>query len=250
MKNVATSGAFPVGLTQPERSYRFGQDALLLGSWAAAILNGWLDGKKTRPARVPVAELGSGCGAALFALAALAPEVDGLGLEREEVLTVAARENAEKLNLAERAKFEVFEIGADRAEPDSRRLIMANPPWRRPGSGRKTPHILRRGAMVIENNAAFYACASRMLVHRGFFCLILPVADFCEFCAAARVFGLGARRALPVVAVAGARPSRLLVCCRKNAASDLALDLPLVLYSREGEKLVPTREGVAFCPWL
>ena len=82
----------PAGLEQPEGSLRFGADALLL----AAFVTRHLEAKKHRYAAggslarspgltpVPVAELGSGCGAALLALALRCPQVAGLGLERED----------------------------------------------------------------------------------------------------------------------------------------------------------------------
>ena len=54
---------FPRGLHQPQDSYRFGADALLLAAFAAESLAS-LPGTAPRK----VAELGSGCGAALLGL--------------------------------------------------------------------------------------------------------------------------------------------------------------------------------------
>lgn len=54
---------FPRGLHQPQDSYRFGADALLLAAFAAESLTS-LPGTASRK----VAELGSGCGAALLGL--------------------------------------------------------------------------------------------------------------------------------------------------------------------------------------
>lgn len=105
---MSARARFPAGLEQPEGSLRFGADALLL----AAFVTRHLEAKKHRYAAggslarspgltpVPVAELGSGCGAALLALALRCPQVAGLGLEREEPLVQAARRNARLLGLS------------------------------------------------------------------------------------------------------------------------------------------------------
>lgn len=66
MDDIAITAAralFPRGLRQPEDSYRFGADALLLAAFAAESLAS-LPGTAPRA----VAELGSGCGAALLGL--------------------------------------------------------------------------------------------------------------------------------------------------------------------------------------
>ncbi len=94
---------FPAGLEQPEGSLRFGADALLLAAFAARHLEQHsVPHPQSQPVSQPVsvAELGSGCGAALLALVLRCPQVAGLGLEREEALVLAARRNAALLGLA------------------------------------------------------------------------------------------------------------------------------------------------------
>lgn len=243
--------SFPRGLVQPPGSYRFGEDALLLGSWSARVLNCWLERKKTRPERVNVAELGSGCGAALFALSLLAPEAHGLGLEREPSLVEAARINAASLRLEDRVNFSLFDIGADQvSEPGARRLVISNPPWRKTGTGRETLSRLRRIAMTRSDNRAFYKCAAELLVSRGFFCLILPMADFCEFCADIKGTALGVRRVLPLAAFAEKNPDRVLICCQKQTASDPVFEFPLILYEKKNGAPVPTAAALSICPAL
>lgn len=94
---------FPAGLEQPQGSLRFGADALLLAAFAARHLEQHSGPPpQSQPVSQPVsvAELGSGCGAALLALVLRCPQVAGLGLEREEALVLAARRNAALLGLA------------------------------------------------------------------------------------------------------------------------------------------------------
>ena len=98
---------FPRGLKQPEGSFRFGQDALLLAALTARFC--------TRKDKV--VELGCGCGAALSGLLLLWPCAYGLGLDIGEELLKAARENALSLNLAGRTEFACADFtGKTRAE--------------------------------------------------------------------------------------------------------------------------------------
>ena len=243
--------SFPRGLAQPEGSYRFGEDALLLGSWSARVLDNWIERKKTRPERVKVAELGSGCGAALFALSRMIPEARGLGLEREPALVEAARANAVSLRLQERLDFRLFKIGEDQvSEPGAYRLVMSNPPWRKIGTGRETSSRLRRIAMTRSDNRAFYKCAAELLVSRGFFCLILPMADFCEFCADIKGTALGVRNVAPLASFADRNPDRVLICCQKQASSDPVFQFPIILYDKIDGKPVPTSVALSLFPTL
>ncbi|WP_291438526.1 N-6 DNA methylase [Desulfovibrio sp.] len=112
---MSARARFPAGLEQPEGSLRFGADALLLAAFVARHVEAKkhrhvadsspvpFSGLPSGPAHVPVAELGSGCGAALLALALRCPQVAGLGLEREEPLVQAARRNADLLGLSGQA---------------------------------------------------------------------------------------------------------------------------------------------------
>lgn len=102
----AARAHFPRGLAQPPGSLRFGLDALLLAAFAAGHCEQRI--KKDRSGFSPalsVAELGCGCGAVLLGLALRCPHIQGFGLEREEDLLHAARQNAEALGIADRLRF-------------------------------------------------------------------------------------------------------------------------------------------------
>lgn len=267
----SVSGAvpFPRGLFQPEGSYRFGLDALLLAAFAARTLRERAPGAD-RHSRV--AELGSGCGAALLGVALRCPEALCLGVERESSLVRAARANAEALGLAARVSFREADLAAPTAWPKPLReeapqdLVLANPPWGLPGQGRPSPSRLReaalRGTTAGEAGAdgdalpVFCAAAARLLRHRGAFCCIVAAGALTRVCAALDGARLGLRRVLPLRSHTHAPSRRLLLLAQKGAAADTRLLAPLTLHGRaaaapgSGGRPGWTRAALAFCPWL
>lgn len=258
--------AFPRGLEQPPASFRFGTDALLLAAWAA---------RQAGRACHEVAELGSGCGAALFALLlhpclAQAP-TRVLGLDADEGLCLAARRNAARLGFADRCSFVCGDLrdfaflrscGLQRFD-----LVLANPPFYAVGTGRSSAHARRESAMresplsdlgtasarPVEPPllSAFCAAAAALLRHHGRFLCIFPARDISRLLLALRQAALGLRAVLPVQARADAPALRLLVEARRGAADDCRLLPPLVLHgslAHGGHGW--TEQAREFCPPL
>ncbi|WP_157215034.1 peptide chain release factor N(5)-glutamine methyltransferase [Flavisphingomonas formosensis] len=80
-------------------------------------------------ARAPasILDLGTGSGALLLAALDIWPDAHGLGIDRSPEALVIARGNAERLGLAERARFQAGDWGegiADRFD-----LVLCNPPY-------------------------------------------------------------------------------------------------------------------------
>ncbi len=272
----SVSGAvpFPRGLLQPEGAYRFGLDALLLAAFAARTLReraaGGRASGKARPRRV--AELGTGCGAALLGVALRCPDARCLGLEREPALLRAAAANAQALGLADRVSFHMADLAAPAAWPGRlgeegpQDLVLANPPWGLPGRGRPSPSRLREAALrgtEADGNGGdgdalpvFCAAAARLLRHRGAFCCIVAAGALTRICAALDGARLGLRRGLPLRSRTRAPSSRLLLLAQKGAAADVQLLAPLTLHGRatapagSGDSPAWTRAALAFCPWL
>ena len=142
---ASARSAFPCGLEQPPGAYRFGADALLLGAWAARCL-GEAGGVTS------VAELGSGCGAALFALllhpALTRPPSQALGVDDKEALCAAARRNAERLGL-DCCHFVQGDVGDSallrQCGQSAFAAVLANPPYDLPG--REATQPLREQAL-------------------------------------------------------------------------------------------------------
>lgn len=240
----AAASSFPAGLNQPAGCARFGLDALLLGCFAAQIY------KAKKPA--PVLDLGCGCGAALFAFLLSAPYSAGIGIEREKALLQAAQDNARVLELQRRTQFLQADLAISRPHAISpylgrAGLIMANPPWHEPHSGRMAPEPLKARAHMAPANDFFCAAASRLLRHRGLFTVIIPANLLGQFHMACHSAHLGLRRILPVVTKPGKGPLRLLLLAQKNASDDIVFLPQLQLRETGGNYADAAR---SFCPWL
>lgn len=260
----AARAAFPSGLEQPPGAYRFGMDALLLGAWAARCLG-------EAGGAAAVTELGSGCGAALFALllhpALTRPPSQALGVDDKKELCAAACLNAARLGL-DCCRFLEGDVedAALLRQMGERAFaaVLANPPFDLPGR-RATPPLRERALRSTSHSDTetarkedgqsalnvFCRAASRLLTHHGRFYVIFPAGDISRLLSALSAARLGLRRLLPVHPDRQGPAIRLLAEARRDAASDCRLLPPLFLHAQErdnGPEWTP--EALEFCPWL
>ncbi|MBR3880627.1 MAG: methyltransferase [Mailhella sp.] len=178
----AARTAFPSGLEQPEGSFRFSADALLLADIVTAL---------PLPEETVLAELGTGCGVVSLAVLLKNPGWRVVGLERETVLAGAAARNAAALGLDAafmplcgdvnsredlRHMREALVSGAENLSgPPMFDAVMTNPPWRVEGDGRVPPSGLRRRAFfgTAETFHEFFSAADSLLKNGG---LLIAVA--------------------------------------------------------------------------
>ncbi len=166
---------FPRGLEQPQGSYRFGTDALVLAQMTAELPLG---------EKASLCELGTGCGAAAFAVLIDRPGWIAVGLEKEESLCAAAVRNADALGLGRRFRPIRGDAGERSALLAARDAlggfaghgagglfdaVFCNPPWKDPLSGRIPRGELRREALFAapETIGIFFSAADRLLKVRG-----------------------------------------------------------------------------------
>ena len=244
---------FPSGLRQPENSYRFGLDALLLAGFASRLIAG----KNKKPVAPLVAEEGCGCGAALLAFAMLNPACRFLGIDREKELICCAEENAKLLGIDNCAFINcdlsfVSRIPALRPWLRKCACVMANPPWLPFSHLIRSKRQLRRSALweTPETLDAFLYAARELLAHHGIFCAILPPDHLPDFCARAAKFDLGLKRILPVANFSGDDAFRALLACIKNGASRPEISAPLLLRKKTDSGSVQSEAFLDFCPWL
>ena len=235
--------AFPRGLMQPEGSFRFSADALLLAAFAS--------GKDARRA----VDLCTGCGVVAFGLALRFPELACTGLDKEATLIEAARVNARALGLDERAGFvqgDVADMGLPaRLGHGTCELVTANPPYRLAGTGRRINSPTRRAALEAPQGVLveFARAAAYLLRHHGRFACVFPPARLGDLFAVLRSARLEPRRLRCVHPRPGAQAGLVLVEARKNARPDLLIEDPITLHAgARGQKFSP--EALAFCPWL
>ena len=126
--------AFPAGLEQPEGSFRFSVDALLLAAFAAS---------RTTDVTIRFIDLGTGCGVVGLAYLLLKRNIcQGFGMDCNPELIAAAQNNTAKLGFSDRFALHTGELADTRflenlrMEASPVQLVMANPPWRLVGSGR------------------------------------------------------------------------------------------------------------------
>jgi tRNA1Val (adenine37-N6)-methyltransferase len=176
------------GLTirQPARGYRFSVDPLLLCSFVEG------GGAGT------VADLGTGCGVIPLIMARRLPEAEIVGVELQPEMAALARRNLEANGLAERVRIVETDIlhlrqvlphaGFD--------LVLANPPYRRRGTGRLSPTAGRDLARH-ESTATvgdFLAAAKYLCRPKGRIAFIFLAARLAEFMAVAVDLKLVPRR--------------------------------------------------------
>jgi len=232
---------FPRGLIQPEGSFRFSADALLLAAFAP--------GAVARRA----ADLGTGCGVVAFGLALRFPQLSCTGIDKEAALIEAARANARMLDLDDRVVFardDVADLSASLGR-ESCELVTANPPYRVSGTGRRIASPARQRALEAPQGALadFARAAASLLRHHGRFACVLPPARIADAFAALRAARLEPRRLRCVYPRQGSKAGLVLLEARKNARPDLAIEAPLILHpGARGSRFSP--EASAFCPWL
>lgn len=237
---------FPRGLEQPEGRFRFSMDALLLASFA-----GGAPWKKAL-------DCGTGCGVVGLALLLLQGDGRVLGVDRDSDMCRAAQANAALLGLERHFHAAHLDLRRRDAQwrelvpPGSFDLVVANPPYRAPDSGRRNPGAAVQAARfelaaVLEDfvNAARAACANRMR-----FCLVYLAERLPLACAALEHGGFAVKRILPVHSRA-CEPAKLaLLEARKQGGAGCELAPPLVLYQGWGQDTRLTEQALAFCPFL
>ena len=245
---------FPRGLLQPAGSYRFAVDSLLLAAFI------------TPKGRASLLDIGTGCGVVALASLCLFPGLHACGIEREPELAAAARSNAETLGFAEcfrvlQADIAVPGIFAGERAGDADAvvaerafdIVLANPPFRQRDKGRTPASPLRLKALFEEQDtlAAFCRCAARALAPEGRFGILYDVARKDFLFATLAESGLAPVRMLPVRALPGKAPFRILVeaclCIPGGESPPVQIEKALVISGENGQ---PNAEARAFCPLL
>ena len=204
---------FPAGLHQPEGSFRFSMDALLLARFGLECLAGL----QKHGHVLRFADLGAGCGVVGLALLlwSKAP-LHGVGIEREACLAEAARINARRLGLEANyavACGDVAETARHSGLCRRMRLVLANPPWLLSGRCRVSPSALRRAALIGDESTLprFMEAAATLLEENGRLALVTAMERYDDTLAALHGAGLFPYRLCRIATRAGAPARRLLL---------------------------------------
>lgn len=155
--------AFDLKIMQPKTGYRFSLDPLLLCDFAPATTGSVLD-------------LGSGCGIIPLVMARRSPAASFVAVEFQPRLAEIAARNIADNGLTGRVALltaDILEL-ADHFPANSFDLVMGNPPYRRAGTGKTSPHAGRDLARH-ESSATladFLCVAKKMVKPSGSICYI------------------------------------------------------------------------------
>jgi tRNA1Val (adenine37-N6)-methyltransferase len=217
----------PAGLKiiQAKRGYRFSLDPVLLCAFA-----------KVAKGEV-VADLGTGSGVVPLLLAARTGAKKIVGVEIQPELAGRARRSVLLNCLQDRIDIlegDLRELQG-RLEPQAFEVVVANPPFRRPGTGRQAPINERAAARheLAGGLVDFLRAATYLLKDGGRFYIVFLAERLAELLAGMRELLLEPKRLRCVHSRAGERGTLVLVEGRKGGRAGLAMDPPLFVY--EGE---------------
>lgn len=216
-----------VAVVQRRDGYRFSLDSLLLARFVE------VEGSAR------IADLGAGNGVVTLSLAVLHHGVEAVGVELQEAMADRARRGVDLNGVGERVRMVTGDVRALDRELARKRfdVVVCNPPYRPPRSGRVNPDAERLLARheVAGGLADFVGAGASLLQHRGRMCLVYPAERAVELFSVMRRHGLEPRRVRFVHSFAAARATLVLAEGVKGARTGLSVAPPLVIYRGEDE---------------
>jgi tRNA1Val (adenine37-N6)-methyltransferase len=238
----AARARFPSGLVQPENGFRFAVDSLLLACFA--------------PSSSRVMDLGTGCGViGLAYLLRHRGQANVLGVDESGQMISCARANAGVLGLTDAfhpVQADVLSFRqAHEIQAGSFDLVLLNPPFREPCSGRVSRDPEKRAARF-EGRAVlgeFLDGAAYVLSNRRSLCLVYLAERVAPLLETLRAKRLEPKRLLLVHGHASAPAKIILVEAKKNGRPGLRVEPPLLLYT-DGAGGELTEAAGEYCPFL
>jgi tRNA1Val (adenine37-N6)-methyltransferase len=213
-------------LVQPRHGYRFSVDPLLLADFA----------RVRRDERA--VDLGTGCGVVALLLARLEESCTVTGVEFQPAMAGIARRNVQLNDLSGRIDIlseDVISLKT-RFPVDSFDLVVANPPYRRPGTGKVSPRAGRDDSRheTSATLADFLAAAKFLVKPSGRICFIYHTCRLAELMAQAAQQKLGVLRLRMVHGNSEAQARMFLVELVKGRVGELIVEPPLMVRGEDG----------------
>lgn len=230
---------YDLRIVQPRHGYRFSLDPLLLADFAAV----------RRGERA--ADLGTGCGVLALLLARLEGSCSVTGVEFQPAMAQIAARNILLNDLSDRIEVVPADVLSlkSRFPVDSFDLVVSNPPYRRPGTGKVSPRAGRDDARheTSATLADFLAAAKFLVKPSGRICFIYHTCRLAELMAQAALQKLGVLRLRMVHGNSSAPARMFLVELAKGRVGELRVEPPLMVRGDAGgyssEKLRIYRGG-------
>jgi tRNA1Val (adenine37-N6)-methyltransferase len=218
---------YNLNIAQPRLGYRFSLDPLLLARFAAVV-----EGER-------IADLGTGCGVIPMVMSRLNPRAIFVGVEFQLKMAELARRNVAVNGLAGRISIVSADILSLREQytSDSFDLVLANPPFRKQGTGRISP---RPGRDVARHEttaklADFFDVAHYLVRQGGSICFVYHVSRLSEFLVEAERLCLSPARLQFVHGTPQAEARMFLVELVKGRRGDLKVLPPVVVHDLSGD---------------
>ncbi|MFZ2948881.1 MAG: methyltransferase [Desulfuromonadaceae bacterium] len=226
---------FGLQLFQPRLGYRYSLDALLLTRFCQTVKPG---GR--------IIDLGAGCGIISLLLARTNPAASVVAVENNPEMAALVERNIQHNELAGRVSAHAEDVINLRGSyPDSTfDLVVSNPPFRKPGSGRVSPRAGRDAARH-ETTAAladFMTVAKYLVKPGGRICFIQHPSRLTDFIVHAGELNLALHRLRMVHDRVTAPATMFLAELAKGSRSTLELLPPLVVRDESGEYSRETKE--------
>lgn len=209
-------------IIQKKEGYRFSLDPVLLCAFAR------IESGET------VCDLGTGSGVIPLLLARRVSVGCITGIEVQPELADRARRSVALNGLEQRVTILVCDLRRIREilAAESCRVVLANPPYRPPGSGRLSPRSERALARheVHGDLEDFVVCAAWLLPTGGRFYLVYLAERMAELLTAMRAAGLEPKRLRCVHSRQGEEARLVLVEGRKGGGPGLKVEAPLYIY--------------------
>ena len=216
-----------IQVKQNRAGYRFSIDAVLLAYQAAPR-----SGDK-------VIDLGTGCGIISLVMAFRHPDITVYAIEVQEELAQVAIANMKNNHLQDR----ITVLGADMKtiKPDMTAgpvdLVVCNPPYRRPGSGRINPHNQRAVARheLKANLQDVTGSACRLLKTAGRFVVIYTAQRTADILCQMRADGIEPKCMRTIHGNSRSDAKLILIEGIKGGNPGLKIIPPLMVYDENGD---------------
>lgn len=192
-----------------------------------------------------VIELGTGCGIIALILAYRAKTEHKItALEIQPELAELAQKNVLENHFDE--KIEVHRCDFRQAAPATSNfdLVLSNPPYRKPGTGRINPDNQKAIARheLTAGVADVFEAAKRLVPTGGRVALVYPAARLSTLLGQALDHGFSPKRLTIIHSRAGG-PGRLVhLECRKGSGEGLTIEPPFYIYDEQGRYSPGMRE--------
>ncbi|MBL0225900.1 MAG: methyltransferase, partial [Geobacteraceae bacterium] len=190
------------------------------------------------PPQAVVADLGTGCGVIPLVLARKSPDARCVAFENNPDMAAIARENVCVNGLDGRIEIICEDIIDVRTgfPVSSFDVVVSNPPFRSPHSGKTSPHIGRDTARH-ESSAGladFLASAKYLVKPSGRMFFIYPPSRLAEFICCVGELKLAILRLRMVHGNEQAAAKMFMVELAKGRRGDVTVEAPLIVYDTHG----------------